>query len=77
MTKEEKKQTILELERSVCRFPSTPEALGLQEDTLPIPKLDGLCEVCGNKLINDECESHPAYMRTHERVLIQKREEYK
>ena len=85
MTEEERQRTILELERSVCRFPSSEEDLriatsvghygndterGLQQH-MNEPK----CEICDMELIDGECEAHPQYMRMHRRAIRQIRKQ--
>jgi hypothetical protein len=74
MTEEERNNTILELERANCKFPSTAEDLGLQHYK---NKAQGLqqhmnepkCEICDMELIDGECEAHPQYMRMHRRAI--------
>jgi len=53
MTEEERQKTILELEQEITRH-DTPSKE---------------CEVCGNKLVKDECEDHPVHIRMHQRAL--------
>jgi hypothetical protein len=69
MTEEERKKTILELEQQVCKFPTKPENLKLDEP-------DEECEICQMKLINGECEAHPNYMRMHQRAMVGIRRNY-
>jgi len=55
MTEEERQQTIMELERAVCK---------------PIPKRRvAKCECCGEPLIEGSCPDHASYMRSHQAAL--------
>lgn len=62
MTEEERKKTILELEQ---------EVLGDK-----YKRKSKTCEVCGEKLVNDECADHPIYIRMHESYLKTMRKKY-
>ena len=61
MTEEERQQTIMELEREVCK---------------PIPKRRvAKCECCGEPLIKGSCPDHASYMRSHQAALNTLREQ--
>ncbi|MAG59229.1 hypothetical protein CMO96_00345 [Candidatus Woesebacteria bacterium] len=70
MTEEERKKTILELEQSVCKFPTKAE-------NLKIDSPDEECEVCGAKLENNECREHSTALRMHRRAIRSVRNNYK
>lgn len=74
MTEEEKKRTILELERASCKFPSKPEDFNL---LVSEEKKDDLCEICDSKLEDNECYAHSQYARMHRRALKNVRNMYK
>ena len=63
MTEEERKKTILELEREVLNPP-------------PEPKNKSKCEVCGEPLVKGGCSDHPTYVRLHQQYLNTMRKKY-